>query len=136
MFRTLKYDLKRHFSQNTSLLQKIERVIFTPGIWATIIYRAGNWIQSNIRFTLLRKTLMIPLRLIHLFVCIPVGIDISFNATIGKGLYIGHFGGIVLNSQAVIADFCNLSQGVTIGEGGRQWHSVKQKIAFKRLHIV
>ena len=120
MFRILKADLKRHFiSKNASLLQKVEYVLFAPGIWATIIYRTGNWVQSNTTCTLLRKALMFPLKLIQLFICFPIGIDISFNTTIGKGLYIGHFGGIVLNNEAIIGDFCNLSQGVTIGEGGR-----------------
>ena len=62
---------------------------------------------------------MLPIRLVHFFICIPIGVDISFNATIGKGFYIGHYGCIVVNSDAVIGDFCNLSHGVTIGEGGR-----------------
>ena len=43
------------------------------------------------------------------------GIDISYRTTIGKGLYIGHFGGIVVHGDAVIGDYCNLSQGITIG---------------------
>lgn len=51
-----------------------------------------------------------------------MGIDISFNTKIGKGLYIGHFGCIVVHKDVIIGDFCNLSQGVTIGEGGRPGH--------------
>ncbi len=35
---------------------------------------------------------------------------------IGKGFYIGHFGNIVINGKAVIGNWCNISQGVTIGE--------------------
>jgi serine O-acetyltransferase len=30
-------------------------------------------------------------------------------------MYIGHFGGIVIHGDAEIGDYCNLSQGVTIG---------------------
>lgn len=43
------------------------------------------------------------------------GIDISYRTRIGKGIYIGHFGGIVVHGDAVIGENCNLSQGVTIG---------------------
>ncbi len=43
------------------------------------------------------------------------GIDISYRTKIGKGLYIGHFGGIVVHGDAEIGENCNISQGVTIG---------------------
>lgn len=43
------------------------------------------------------------------------GFDISYRARIGKGLYIGHFGGIVIHGDAIIGEHCNLSQGMTIG---------------------
>lgn len=43
------------------------------------------------------------------------GISIPYNTELGKGLYIGHYGGIVVNSNARIGCNCNLNQGVTIG---------------------
>ena len=43
------------------------------------------------------------------------GIDISRDARIGSGLYIGHFGGIFVKPGVVIGDNCNISQGVTLG---------------------
>lgn len=43
------------------------------------------------------------------------GIDIPYNTEIGPGLYIGHFGGIVVNWQARIGKNCNLNHDVTIG---------------------
>ncbi len=46
---------------------------------------------------------------------IRFGIDISPDASIGEGFYIGHFGHIVVNSSTVIGKNCNISQGVTIG---------------------
>lgn len=115
----LKFDLRRYFAHNTSIFEKIEKLIFTPGIWAIFLYRFGNWIQLNIKIKIIRKIVMIPFRFIHLFISVYIGIDISIDATIGKGLYIGHFGGIIINNNTVIGDYCNLSQGVTIGKGGR-----------------
>jgi serine O-acetyltransferase len=43
------------------------------------------------------------------------GIDIPYNTEIGPGLYIGHFGGIVVSSQARIGKNCNINHDVTIG---------------------
>ena len=43
------------------------------------------------------------------------GIDIPFSTSIDTGLYIGHFGGIIVNGRTIIGKNCNLSQGVTIG---------------------
>jgi serine O-acetyltransferase len=43
------------------------------------------------------------------------GIDISFNAQIGPGLSIPHFGGIVVAAKAVIGKNCLISHQVTIG---------------------
>jgi serine O-acetyltransferase len=51
---------------------------------------------------------------------IATGISIPFTARIGPGLYIGHFGGIILSPETVLGENCNISQGVTIGQAGRE----------------
>lgn len=43
------------------------------------------------------------------------GISIPYNTYIGPGLYIGHFGGIIVNPEAKIGCNCNINQEVTIG---------------------
>lgn len=43
------------------------------------------------------------------------GFDISYRTQIGPGLYIGHFGQIVIHGDTKIGSNCNLSQGITIG---------------------
>jgi serine O-acetyltransferase len=47
------------------------------------------------------------------------GIAIPIATKLGPGLYIGHFGGIVLSPFCQVGSNCNLSQGITIGQGGR-----------------
>lgn len=47
------------------------------------------------------------------------GIQIPSRTKIGRGFYIGHFGGIVVNGATVIGKNCNISQGVTIGQANR-----------------
>lgn len=39
----------------------------------------------------------------------------QIGGKIGKGFYIGHFGTIIVSTNAVIGDNCNISPGVTIG---------------------
>ena len=47
------------------------------------------------------------------------GISIPFNAQIGKGFYIGHFGCIVVSPATVMGKNVNILQGVTIGVANR-----------------
>lgn len=47
------------------------------------------------------------------------GFDISPTTSIGPGLYIGHFGGVVISPQAVLGANINIAQGVTIGAASR-----------------
>lgn len=50
------------------------------------------------------------------------GFDISPTTKIGPGLYIGHFGGVVVSPHAVLGANINLAQGVTIGATSRGAH--------------
>jgi serine O-acetyltransferase len=50
---------------------------------------------------------------------VKYGYQITPSTKIGKGLYIGHHGTIIINSKSVIGDCCNLSPGVTIGQTNR-----------------
>lgn len=47
------------------------------------------------------------------------GFDISPTTSIGPGLYIGHFGGVVISPHAVLGANINIAQGVTIGAASR-----------------
>ena len=47
------------------------------------------------------------------------GFDISPTTTIGPGLYLGHFGGVVISPYAVLGANINIAQGVTIGAASR-----------------
>jgi serine O-acetyltransferase len=47
------------------------------------------------------------------------GFQIPPSTQIGKGLYIGHWGTIIVNGKTIMGDFCNLSPGVTIGQTNR-----------------
>lgn len=47
------------------------------------------------------------------------GLEISYEAKIGKGLYIGHPFCITVNPKAVLGDYCSIHRGVLIGQENR-----------------
>lgn len=63
---------------------------------------------------------MVPMRILKVVICVPIGVDISFDCHIGQGFYVGHYGGIIIGEGVEIGERCNISQGVTIGIGGRR----------------
>jgi serine O-acetyltransferase len=88
------------------------------GFWAVATYRVQRALSR------MPRLLRLPLRLLLLpfafFVRIASGAEVSPTARIGPGLYIGHFGCIIVSGSSVIGERCNLSQGVTIGVGTRK----------------
>ena len=43
---------------------------------------------------------------------VKYGIDIPYDTLIGNGLFVGHYGGIVINQNVIIGKNCNLNHGV------------------------
>lgn len=91
--------------------------------WRGEAFRYVFWLRTA-TFTrehaLLRWVLYFPLarRMLQRY-RYKLGISIPCTTQVGPGLFIGHFGGIVVNEGAVIGSNCNLSQGVTIGQSNR-----------------
>ncbi len=121
----LKYDLYRYFypdnhTDSLSLVGKLRKIVLTQGIWALVVYRAGSWCVRNRRSYGGLPRLLLPfLTIWQKLVEMTTGIEIPFTAQIGRGLYIGHFGQIILSPMAVLGECCNISQGITIGQAGR-----------------
>ncbi len=44
---------------------------------------------------------------------------VPYTLSIGKGFYIGHLSGIIINPKVIIGDNVNIAQGVTIGQENR-----------------
>jgi serine O-acetyltransferase len=117
----LKADLNRYFKKNSSFYYKLKIVFLTQGIWAILIYRAGSW-SHNHKGKYFTVRIILPfLTILQKIIEITTGIALPFTAKIGKGFYIGHFGGIILGTEAIIGEYCNISQGVTIGQSGRNY---------------
>lgn len=95
------------------------QMLTQQGLWALLQYRiAAALYRSGLPRPLKRPLLVLAVAW-QKAVEVLTGISLPYSATIGPGLYIGHFGGIIVNGAAVIGEGCNLSQGVTIGVSGR-----------------
>ena len=90
---------------------------FTQGFWAVFQYRVANAVYK-MRVPLLKQGLQILCLFWQKIIEVTTGISIPASVQIGNSFYIGHFGGIILNGQAILGDNCNISQGVTIGVSG------------------
>lgn len=94
-------------------------VFFTQGFWAIFQYRIAHFFYSYVKWQPFRFLCLSLALVMQKMIEVITGISIPASVKIGHSFYIGHFGGIIINSKAVIGDNCNISQGVTIGVSGR-----------------
>lgn len=94
-------------------------LLTTQGLWALFIYRLFNAIYRRKIPVIIKKPLLILGVMCQKWIEIITGINLPYSASIGASCYIGHFSGIIINSNTVIGNNCNISQGVTIGVNGR-----------------
>lgn len=85
----------------------------SQGFWAVATYRLGRGVNALPR-PVKHIASLAYLPFAKLVECLT-GIQLPPAATVGPGLYIGHFGGVIVSGYAVLGRRCNLSQGVTIG---------------------
>lgn len=117
MFDSFKADIDRYVvMHNKSWLYL---TLTQQGLWALAEYRFSHWVRTKVYIPAVRQLLKLFSFVWHKLIEVMAGIDLSSEVEIGKGLYIGHFGGIFVSSEVKIGEVCNLSQGVTIGIGGR-----------------
>lgn len=95
--------------------KRLRRAASAPGFWAVATFRLIQAVNRLPRPVSLGVKLWA--RPLHVAVQLATGIELSPQAQIGPGLYIGHWGGIVVSPEARIGSRCNLSQGVTLGVG-------------------
>jgi serine O-acetyltransferase len=105
-FELIKSDLYR-YAGNTSRASLIKKFISSEGFNYSVWFRLASAYQTGLAGFVLKIILHRKQR--------EFGIVIPAGTNIGPGLFIGHFGNIVLNETATLGANCNLSQGVTIG---------------------
>jgi len=119
MFTLVRQDIQRFILSESSdgkpgFFRAIRIFLDEPGLQAVLVYRFGSWVNRTFRFPLIR----IPLKLIYYILdklCIIFwGIRIDPGANIGGGLYVAHFGGILIGPVRMGCD-CNVGPHVIIG---------------------
>lgn len=93
-------------------------ILLSQGLWAAAVYRFF--------YPLVRARSGAVRGIAHFLSVFAVkaievlsGISLCPESEVGGGLYIGHFGHVLVNPRARIGRNCNLSPGVVIGSGGR-----------------
>jgi len=108
-------DLWRH-AGHTGASTFWGHLLVTPGFRYAVLLRLYSW-SRNRQWCSFGVRQFLVLLLYHY--SIRFGIDVSRDARIGSGFYIGHFGGIFVPGSAVIGNNCNLSHDVTFAEVNR-----------------
>ncbi|NJN84051.1 MAG: serine acetyltransferase [Caldilineaceae bacterium] len=106
-------DYRRYRSTGQS--SAIEVILFTQGLWASTVYRIARAIFLHVRIPVLRQLLRLLSKFAQKLVEIITGISLPVGCEIDEGLYIGHFGPVILHPKTRMGKNCNLSQGITIG---------------------
>jgi len=110
----VKSDLYRYIG-------KVSCWIFLVTLFASEGFKYSFWMRTTkfLRQVTLFRPLYFISRLVLRRYTYKYGIDIPYNAKIGSGFYIGHFGGIIVNWRSIIGNNCNISSGVIIGQSNR-----------------
>jgi serine O-acetyltransferase len=111
MDATIACDLYRHAGK-TDLQALIKCMIHSPGFRFTYFFRKCTAQKKGTPLWWFYK-------LMHRRCYYKFGFQIPAGTRIGKGLYIAHFGNLVVHVNAVLGDNCNLAHGVTIGQANR-----------------
>jgi len=117
VLRLVYLDYRRHRAAGARSALPV--ILLTQGFWASAVFRISHWAIGCCRIPGLRTLIKAASVLGQKFMEILTGICLPARCDIGPGLYIGHFGGIFIDSESHIGENCNLAQGVTIGKGGR-----------------
>ncbi|UZO80235.1 serine acetyltransferase [Aquimarina sp. ERC-38] len=107
MKQIIKTDLYR-YKQHTSILKGL----LIPGFRYTYFLRKASQYKKL-------SVLGLLYRFIHRRLGYKFGFQIPPNTKIGKGLFLGHFGTVVINEQVTIGNYCNIAHTVTIGRASR-----------------
>ena len=107
-------DLHR-YAGNSRFSSLLFHLFFEPGFRYTFWMRTCAYLRWHPILKLFFPISWLILRHLEF----RFGISISYKTIVGSGFYIGHFGGIIVNHNAVIGKNCNISHQVTLGVANR-----------------
>lgn len=124
MLSDLRKDLARYTENG-------RRALLDPSVAAIVSYRFGRWCgRCNIPVIgpIFRAIHVV----LHAMITLMVGIYLPRGASIGPGLRIHHFGGIVISPNVTIGRNCTLRNNVCIGNrhGGNDTPTIGDNVEF------
>jgi len=121
LIRDIQADIDRYvkLGNHLTLLSKMKMYILNEPLWYLLVYRLGTYLNKDFKIPLLRQAFYLIFYVVHKFLSVVTGIQIPLSTDIGKGVYLPHFGTIVVHQKSIIGEHCNIGQGVTIGVAGR-----------------
>jgi serine O-acetyltransferase len=115
MFPNFREDLGRYIRDPYD--KRNVYLFFEQGLWAIAVYRFGRWVRT-LRMPIVSFLLKVIAYFLFKLMEIASGISLPVSAEIGKGLYIGHFGPLILHSEVKMGKNCSLGPGIVIGTKG------------------
>ncbi len=116
LWQTIRADLYRYHGAADGQAW-LKDYLRTPGFRYTVYLRKVAYYSAHKRGFGLFPYLYNRLWLNHYR--FRYGFEISPTMVVGPGLYLGHFGGVVISPFAVLGSNVNIAQGVTIGAASR-----------------
>jgi serine O-acetyltransferase len=119
MFEDFRADIDRYVFMSNDRQSWLHVIIGHQGLWALAEYRFNRWVNRKVKIPFIRQILRLFGFIWHKLIQIITGIDLPHQANLGRGIFINHFGGIIINPEVTIGNYCNLSPDIVIGVGGR-----------------
>ena len=113
-WRHIYLDFKRYEATGDSW----GTTLLSQGFWASCVYRVFHAAVTGARPKFLRRPLRMVATLAQKLIEVLTGICIPALADIGEGLYIGHYGSIIMPRYGRIGHNCSFAQSSTIGVAG------------------
>lgn len=111
MTTTIQKDFYRESGKWLSTFQ-IWKKCFSPNLHFIYILRKAQQYRNTLVLSLFWKLVLRHYQ-------IKYGFQIYPETEIGEGLYLGHWGTLVINPKTKIGRNCNIAQGVTIAQSNR-----------------
>jgi len=115
-YKKLVYSDFYRISDYTGIWTFLKLLFNHEGFTYTFWMRTCNYLKSK---KILKLSFYIIAKGILRHYKYKFGIVIPFTTKIDSGIYIGHFGQIIVNGNSIIGKNCNISQGVTLGQVNR-----------------
>lgn len=114
--KEIRSDFSRYIA--TGARSRIKIILFNQSFFFTSVFRVNTWLYAITRTVPLLRVIVALHCLVWLKISQVVsGLSLPVGLKVGRGLLISHPGSIIINSQAIIGENCNIAPGVVIGFG-------------------